>query len=115
EIMKRILFSFLLVVMISACAAPVPQMEQTEAPISIEPAATPTLAETQPAPQSVAEPQGTPLPDEIDAPLIEAPDIINIEMMDEVYGWALTEAHVIRTNDGGVTWYNVTPPDLAEA
>ncbi len=113
--MKRILFSFLLVVLISACAAPMPQMEQTEAPIPVEPAATPTLAETQPLPQSVAEPQGTLLPDEINAPLIESPDIVNIEMMDEVYGWALTEMHVIRTNDGGVTWYNVTPPDLAEA
>lgn len=113
--MKRILFSFLLVVLISACAAPMPQMEQTETPIPVEPAATPTLAETQPLPQSVAEPQGTLMPDEINAPLIESPDIVNIEMMDEVYGWALTEMHVIRTNDGGVTWYNVTPPGLAEA
>ncbi len=114
--MKRILFSFLLAVLISACAAPAAQTEQTEAPIPVEPAATPTAAEDdQPAPQSVTEPQGTPLPVEIDAPLIEAPDIIVIEMLDEIYGWALTEEHVVRTNDGGVTWYNVTPPELAEA
>jgi len=105
--------SFLLSFIVSSCGAPAPQMEpQTEAPAQPEPAATPTLPNTQSAPQPALPSDGTPLPQEIDAPLIDSPSIISIYMMDEVYGWAITERHIIRTNDGGVTWYNVTPPGL---
>lgn len=114
--MKRILFSILLVILIAACSSPADQAEgQTEAPAQSQPAATPTVEDVQIAPLSIMTPEGTPLPDEIDAPLIEKPDIINIEMMDEVFGWAVTEKQIVRTNDGGVTWYNVTPPGLTEA
>jgi photosystem II stability/assembly factor-like uncharacterized protein len=113
--MKRILFSILLVLLLTACAAPA---AQTEPPVkATEPqlAATPTAEEAQLAPQSATAPEPTPLPGDINAPLIDSPSIINIEMLDEVYGWAVTEDYIIRTNDGGVTWYNVTPPSLTEA
>jgi photosystem II stability/assembly factor-like uncharacterized protein len=30
-------------------------------------------------------------------------------------GWGVTETQIVRTNDGGITWYNVTPPNLTEA
>jgi photosystem II stability/assembly factor-like uncharacterized protein len=108
--------SFLLSFVVSSCGAPAPQMEvQTEAPTESEPAATPTLPNTEAAPQPALPSDGTPLPEEIDAPLIESPSIIGIYMVDEIYGWAVTERFIIRTNDGGVTWYNVTPPGLTEA
>jgi photosystem II stability/assembly factor-like uncharacterized protein len=109
--------SILLSFVISSCAAPAPSMDtQTESPVEAEPAATPTLVDSESEPQSALPPSdGTPLPDEIDAPLIDSPSIINIEMMDEVYGWGITERRIIRTNDGGVTWYDVTPPGLAQA
>lgn len=109
--MKRILFSILLVLLLTACAAPAAQVEETEP----QPAATPTAEEAQLAPQSATAPEPTPLPGDINAPLIDSPSIIDIEMLDEVYGWAVTEDYIIRTNDGGVTWYNVTPPALTEA
>jgi photosystem II stability/assembly factor-like uncharacterized protein len=34
--------------------------------------------------------------------------------MNELDGWAVTEAEIARTNDGGLTWYNVTPPEMEE-
>ncbi|MDP1546703.1 MAG: hypothetical protein Q8L87_11830 [Anaerolineales bacterium] len=113
--MKRIIPFLLLLSLLAACAAP---QAQTEPPMEVsesQPAATPTVEEVQIAPQSATPPEDTLLPNEIDAPLIDAPSIINIEMQDEVYGWAVTEKFIIRTNDGGVTWYNVTPPGLTEA
>jgi len=56
----------------------------------------------------------TPLPKEITAPLLKSPSIASIDMLDEVYGWALTETQVIRTNDGGAAWYDVTPEGISE-
>jgi photosystem II stability/assembly factor-like uncharacterized protein len=36
-------------------------------------------------------------------------------MLDELNGWAVSESQILRTNDGGITWYNVTPPDVVDA
>lgn len=112
--MKRLVsFLFLLSLLVVACA---PKTETTDQPEAILPTAT-LVAETQTesVPEAALAPQGTPLPSGIEAPIIEAPSIVNIEMLDEVFGWALTEEKVIRTNDGGVTWYDVTPPGLTES
>jgi photosystem II stability/assembly factor-like uncharacterized protein len=113
--MKRI-FSFLfLLSILTACSAPA-----TEAELSPEPVATEavlieaTATEPQVAIQPALAPENTPLPAVVEAPLIDAPSIIFIEMMDEVYGWGVTETEVVSTNDGGVTWYNVTPPGLTD-
>ena len=100
-------FLFLLLILLSACAPASPNVEASKVP-----EATQTMEESQVAPLTVVE---TPLPAVVEAPIIEAPSIVNIEMLDEVYGWAITEEHIIRTNDGGVTWYNVTPGNLADA
>ena len=113
--MKRILFSILLVMLITACAAPETQTETALGATKSQPAATPTMEEGTSVPQSTVAPQGTPLPVEIAASVVESPSIISIDMMDEVYGWAVTEDNIIHTNDGGATWYDVTPPGLTEA
>ncbi len=99
SIMNRVLFSMLIALLIAACA-PIEQLVLTDAH---EPAATQTLTASQAAPQSIPAPENTPLPDEINAPLVDAPSIINIEMVDEIYGWGTTEQNLIRTNDGGVS------------
>jgi len=57
----------------------------------------------------------TPTPPQIDAPLVDAPALTSIHFLNEFDGWGVTETQVVRTNDGGVTWYNVTPPNLTEA
>jgi len=57
----------------------------------------------------------TPAPPVIAAPQIASPALIQIQFLNELDGWGLTETYIVRTNDGGITWYDVTPPDLDEA
>lgn len=110
--MKRIFVSFLILLsfILAACT---PRATQTEEATETQPTATPEVSSLQA--ESAIAPENTPLPEEINAPLIDSPSIINIEMVDEVYGWGVTEENIIRTNDGGVTWYDVTPGNLADA
>ncbi|MCI0549968.1 MAG: hypothetical protein L0287_03360 [Anaerolineae bacterium] len=56
----------------------------------------------------------TPSPAEINAPLIESPALVSIQFLNEIDGWGVTETQIVRTNDGGVTWYNITPPEVTE-
>jgi photosystem II stability/assembly factor-like uncharacterized protein len=56
----------------------------------------------------------TPAPPAIDAPKIESPALIEVQFFNELDGWGVTETQIVRTNDGGITWHNVTPPDLTE-
>ena len=57
----------------------------------------------------------TPSPAEINAPLVESPALVSMQFLNELDGWGVTETQMVRTNDGGITWYNVTPPDVTEA
>ena len=57
----------------------------------------------------------TPAPLQINAPILESPALVQIHFLNELDGWGVTEAQIIRTNDGGLTWYNVTPPEVIEA
>ena len=57
----------------------------------------------------------TPSPAEINAPLVESPALVSIQFLNELDGWGVTETQIVRTNDGGITWYNVTPPEVTEA
>lgn len=59
-------------------------------------------------------PTDTPPPAEIKAPRIESPVLEKIDMLSELNGWGLTETQVARTNDGGTTWYDVTPEGVPE-
>jgi photosystem II stability/assembly factor-like uncharacterized protein len=56
----------------------------------------------------------TPSPPEINAPLVESPSLVEARFLDELDGWGVTETQIVRTNDGGITWYNVTPPGVTE-
>jgi photosystem II stability/assembly factor-like uncharacterized protein len=101
-------FLFLLSLLIISCApTATPESIQTEENTQVV-LASPTAQEALPTTES------TPLPEVSSAPLIDSPSIINIEMIDERNGWGVTEKEIVRTDDGGVTWYNVTPPDLTE-
>ena len=63
---------------------------------------------------SAVTPVDLPVQAEIKAPLIELPALIKIFFLNERDGWGVTETQIVRTNDGGITWYNVTPPDMTE-
>jgi photosystem II stability/assembly factor-like uncharacterized protein len=56
----------------------------------------------------------TPAPPAIAAPLIDSPALIEIHFFNELDGWGWTESFIVRTNDGGITWYNITPPDVED-
>ena len=85
----KLLLSFLfLLSLLTACAAPV---------------------ELTPTPYP-----DTPSPAEINAPLVESPALVSIEFLNELDGWGVTETQIVRTNDGGITWYDVTPPEVTE-
>ena len=56
----------------------------------------------------------TPSPAQIMAPPVETPALVSIRFLNEIDGWGVTETQIVRTNDGGITWYNVTPPNLVE-
>ena len=108
--MKKITHLVFLLSFLSACTMPVNQAQAPDG--SGQSQATATQISTDLQAEFATE--GAALPLEINAPLIDGPSIISIEMIDTVNGWGITNTQIVRTNDGGVTWYNVTPPDIAE-
>ena len=49
----------------------------------------------------------------INAPVVESPSLALLYMLDERDGWGITDTQVVRTDDGAVTWYDVTPSGLS--
>jgi len=107
------LFAFLSIVslLLASCNLPVPAATATELP-------TLTTPQTQPVP---VEPTPTlPGPGITHVPAGQAISIMNIHMLDPYSGWGIgglnqAPQHVFRTQDGGVTWRDVTPPQPAPA
>ncbi|MFN8403620.1 MAG: hypothetical protein U0V48_08680 [Anaerolineales bacterium] len=98
--MKRTITILLLLSFLVACNAPVASPEAlAESATSIP--ETPIPATLEPA--------------AIDAPLVQSPELIKIQFLTPRDGWGVTATQIVRTNDGGVTWYDVTPPELGEA
>jgi photosystem II stability/assembly factor-like uncharacterized protein len=56
----------------------------------------------------------TPAPPTIAAPVVDSPALLEVEFLNELDSWGVTETEIVRTTDGGFTWYDVTPPDLEE-
>ena len=50
---------------------------------------------------------GTPPIPTIPAPVVSSPHVTSLHMLTETDGWAITDSAILRTNDGGSTWYNV--------
>jgi photosystem II stability/assembly factor-like uncharacterized protein len=45
--------------------------------------------------------------------VVSAPQIVSFQMLDADNGWALTDTNLLRTVDGGSTWYDTTPPGVS--
>jgi photosystem II stability/assembly factor-like uncharacterized protein len=71
----------------------------------------PTATPTEVPPTLVPD---TPAPPALNAPRVESPALLEIQFLNELDAWGITETEIVRTNDGGITWYNVTPEDLTE-
>ncbi|HTX92489.1 MAG TPA: hypothetical protein VMC09_14855 [Anaerolineales bacterium] len=48
-------------------------------------------------------------------PVVSSPSISSLDMLDVNNGWAMSDSAVLRTTDGGTTWYNATPSGLSGA
>ncbi len=95
-----------LTLILSACNVSVTSFPPASA-VPAQPAEPPTEIPPTPVPD-------TPAPPAIDAPQVESPALVEIQFLNELDGWGVTETQIVRTNDGGMTWYNVTPQDVAE-
>lgn len=94
----------IMLLIVSACNAPT---TATSSPTSVPPSETVAPPTPTPFPD-------TPAPPPIDAPIVETPAIASIHFLNSLDGWGVTDVQIVRTNDGGITWYNVTPPDVTE-
>lgn len=92
-------------ILLSACNVSVTSFPAATAPA--QPVAPPTEIPPTPVPD-------TPAPPTINAPAVETPSLIWVQFLNELDGWGLTESQIVRTNDGGLSWYNVTPQDIKE-
>lgn len=89
----------------TAIGTPLPPPEP--APVPETDAISPTDTPAPPA-------DDTPFPPTIAAPIVSSPGIISLRMHNELDGWAITENAILRTTDGGSTWYNLSPQGVTE-
>jgi len=52
-------------------------------------------------------------PTVVSPPVVSSPQINKLFMIDASNGWAMGNSYILRTNDGGVTWHNVTMPGVS--
>ena len=92
-------------------AAPLPTASPSPLPLVF----TPTAPPATPVPTVTATPAPlapTATPANLPFPVIASPSIQFLDMLDANTGWAMTDAAILRTTDGGSTWYNTTPFQL---
>ena len=80
--------SVVVVALSAACGAQLPQIPDTETP--------------SPAPQNEGVPPAQ-------APLVDSPALVTIRMFDLQNGWGVSDAGILSTVDGAVTWHDVSP------
>ncbi len=88
--MKRLFLVFTVFLFLSACAA-----NETAAPV-------PLLATAASQPTQVS------------LPPVASPQLTQFYFVDEKNGWGMTQEKIVRTSDGGLTWGDATPPNLAQ-
>src|SRR5512140_3255311 len=71
-------------------------------------ACTPELI-PRPAPAAPTVPRATPTPLPINGAAVTSPALATIHMLDENDGWGISDTTILRTQDGGQTWYDVGP------
>jgi photosystem II stability/assembly factor-like uncharacterized protein len=73
----------------------------------------PTEAVTLPlATEAATQPPASPAQGNPNLTLVTAPSLRVIDMLDINNGWGITDTGVVRTLDGGASWYDVTPAGL---
>jgi photosystem II stability/assembly factor-like uncharacterized protein len=116
----KLTLSILLITLLTACGSiwqvnPVPSTP-------VGPSSTPNIVTVAPLPPTstpvIVPPSETPIA-LTDTPVaimvVPNPQIKYFHMTDPLNGWAVGETYILHTADGGLTWYNVTPPTLTSA
>jgi len=98
--MKKIISFFFLLSILAACHAPTTTSSATQ------PAQAPSV-------QAPIVPTVTAVPQPIQAAVVSHPQFTALHMLTEMDGWGLTHEAVVRTEDGGLTWYNLTPTGIS--
>lgn len=75
---------------------------------SVPTATSEALSPTVSVATAMAAPSPTPPP-----PMVPHPEVVSLDMLDQANGWAIGDKNVLRTSDGGASWYNVTPPGVS--
>jgi len=75
--------------------------------------ATPTVVEQATAPAATPPFAGTPV--QLLAASVTSPQLTSIYFVSLLEGWGQTDTGIVRTNDGGATWRDVTPAGLSMA
>jgi len=100
--LKGLLSILVVAWMVVACSPVTPtpvQVPATEIP-SVQPTAT-------------ALPVASPTMDLSKLPVIANPSLLGFDMLDFKNGWGYTDTNLVRTEDGGVTWVDITPSGLS--
>ena len=90
---RKLVFPTLMLVL-AVLARSLPGTTATSTPTAV--VVTPVVITTTPTPS---------------LPVLSTP-ITSFHMLDANNGWAVGDANVMRTTDGGTTWYDVTPPGV---
>ena len=92
--MKKLFLLLILLILTIACIIPGTAIETPAsevAPANTDSLATPTIPSFE---------------------IITNPTLTHIDMLDAQNGWAQADGMILRTEDGGESWLNVTPPDI---
>lgn len=98
----KISTGLVILVLVMAACAPTPTAIPTTLATSTE---TPIVLPSATSDATLA----APLPN---LPIVSAPALIRLDMQDSLHGWGLTDTSLVRTLDGGITWYDLTPTGL---
>ncbi len=114
----KLTLSFFLIAFLTACGS-IWQVNPLPA-TPVGPSATPAIVTATAMPPTntpvIVPPSETPIVPTDTPPAVVAvpnPQIKYFHMTDPLNGWAIGETYILHTADGGLTWYNVTPPPLA--
>ena len=115
---SRLLWVFALLVTLACGLGLKVVVTPEQAPATLPATSQGTLpAALTPPPSIPPAPPANPTPSEMaqpSLPLVTAPLLQSIEMLDAHHGWGLTADKVVRTTDGGMSWVDVSIPDESE-
>jgi len=93
--LKKWFLLFITLILVTACSVPSSNTQEENYGAASEtesqPLATPTVPSFE---------------------ILTSPTLTHIEMLDTQNGWAQAEGMILRTENGGESWLNVTPPDI---